>query len=46
VLRVNEDWVIDVDNYNYTLQRDLHRIALVKVDGEVYEWIKYRYRRE
>ena len=26
MIRINDDWVIDVDAYNYILKRDLHRM--------------------
>ena len=26
MIRVNEDWIIDVDDHNYTLKKDLHRM--------------------
>ena len=42
MIRVNEDWVIDVDNYNYTLQRDMHRTALIKVEGKEVERPVYK----
>lgn len=25
MIRVNEDWIIDVDNYNYILKKNLHK---------------------
>lgn len=25
MIRINKDWVVDVDEYNYTLKRDLHK---------------------
>ena len=25
MIRINEDWVVDVDEYNYTLKQDLHK---------------------
>ena len=27
MIRVNEDWVVDVDSYNYILKKDLHRMT-------------------
>ena len=24
MIRINKDWVVDVDDYNYTLKKDLH----------------------
>ena len=26
MIRVNDDWVIDVDDHNYVLKKDLHRL--------------------
>lgn len=31
MIRVNEDYVIEIDSFNYTVKRDLHRTT-VKVD--------------
>ena len=42
MIRVNEDGVIDVDNYSYALQRDMHRTAFVKVDGKLVERPVYK----
>ena len=28
MIRVNDDWVIEVDDHNYTLKKDLHRTEL------------------
>lgn len=42
MIRVNEDWVIDVDNYSYALQRDMHRTALIKVEGKEVERPVYK----
>lgn len=25
MIRINEDWVVDVDEFNYTLKKDLHK---------------------
>ena len=30
MIRVNDDWVIDVDDHNYTLKKDLHKTVKVK----------------
>lgn len=27
MIRVNDDWVVDVDPYNYILKKDLHRMT-------------------
>jgi hypothetical protein len=27
MVRVNDDWVVDVDTYNYILKRDMHRMV-------------------
>lgn len=33
---INDDWLVDVDDYNYTLKRDTHRIVQRKQrDGSV-----------
>ena len=34
MIRVNEDYIIDVDSYNYTLKRDVHKTTKIKLDGE------------
>jgi len=31
MIRVNEDWVIDVDDKNYTVMRDEHKISFNKL---------------
>ena len=28
MIRINEDWVVDVDPYNYILKKDMHRTAI------------------
>lgn len=34
MIRINENWVVDVDEYNYTLKRDLHhKTTKKKPDG-------------
>jgi hypothetical protein len=30
MIRVNEDYIIEIDNFNYTAKRDTHRTTLVK----------------
>ena len=36
MIRINDDWVIDVDEYNYILKRDMHRTKSRKQkDGSV-----------
>lgn len=36
MIRINDDWVIDVDEYNYILKRDMHRTTSRKQkDGSV-----------
>lgn len=30
MIRINEDWVVDVDPYNYILKKDMHRTAIRK----------------
>lgn len=43
MIRVNEDWVIDVDTMNYIPMKDLHRKRLVKdKDGTEHEEDDYR----
>lgn len=37
MIRVNEDWIIDIDKYNYTLRRDMHTTRTVKKNGEEVE---------
>ena len=32
MIRINDDWVIDVDEHNYILKRDMH-IETVRKDG-------------
>ena len=32
MIRINDDWIIDVDERNYTLRKDLHRVTKSK-DG-------------
>jgi len=34
MIRINDDWVIDVDAYNYVLKKDMHRDK-VRKDGTV-----------
>lgn len=34
MIRVNEDWIIDVDNYNYILKRDLHKQTRQKIGSK------------
>ena len=34
MIRVNEDWIIDVDNYNYILKKDLHKKIKQKNNNE------------
>ena len=37
MIRVNDDWVIDVDEYNYILKKDMHRSReRVRKDGTPY----------
>lgn len=33
MIRINEDWIIDIDKYNYTLRRDMHTTRTVKKNG-------------
>ncbi len=38
MIRINDDWIIDVDEYNYILKRDMHRrTSRKKKDGSVVE---------
>ena len=30
MIRINDDWVIDVDDHNYTLKKDLHKTVKSK----------------
>lgn len=47
MIRINDDWIIDVDEYNYTLKHNLHRTTNRKLkDGtvkteEVYESVGF-----
>ena len=34
MIRINDDWIIDVDEYNYILKRDMHRTTARKRNGE------------
>lgn len=34
MIRINEDWIIDVDDHNYILKRDMHTDRIRK-DGKV-----------
>lgn len=33
MIRINDDWVIDVDDHNYVLKKDLHKTVKAK-DGK------------
>lgn len=37
MIRVNENYIIDIDSYEYTVKRDLHRKRTVKIKGEELE---------
>lgn len=37
MIRINDDWIIDIDKYNYTLRRDMHTTRTVKKNGEEVE---------
>ena len=38
MIRFNDDWVIDIDEYNYTVKKDMHCIRTrVRRDGTAYE---------
>lgn len=39
MIKVNENYIIDIDSYNYTVRRDLHRKKNVKsqITGEITE---------
>lgn len=37
MIRVNENYIIDIDSYEYTVKRDLHRKRTVKIKGEEVE---------
>ena len=37
MIRINDDWIIDIDKYNYTLRRDMHTTRTVKKNGEKVE---------
>ncbi len=30
MIRVNDDWIVDIDEYNYTLKKDLHKLGKSK----------------
>ena len=34
MIRINDDWVVDVDQYNYILKKDMHRTVKAKKKGE------------
>lgn len=34
MIRINGDWFVDIDKYNYTLCRDLHKKRTIKKNGE------------
>lgn len=34
MIRVNKDWVVDVDEYNYILKKDLHKKTIRKAKGK------------
>ena len=36
MIRINDDWVIDVDDYNYTLKRDMHKVIQRKQKDGTY----------
>lgn len=44
MIRINKDWLVDVDEYNYTLKRDLHSKTKKKnpKTGEIEEVDSYR----
>lgn len=37
MIRINKDWIIDIDKYNYTLRRDMHTNRTVKKNGKEVE---------
>ncbi len=37
MIRINDDWIIDIDRYNYTLRRDMHTTRIIKKNGEEIE---------
>jgi hypothetical protein len=38
MIRFNEDWIIDIDEYNYTVKKDMHCIRTrTRKDGTPYE---------
>lgn len=37
MIRVNENYIIDIDSYEYTVKRDLHRKKTAKINGETVE---------
>lgn len=38
MIRINENWIVDVDEYNYTLKRDMHKTRTIKQkDGSTKE---------
>ena len=37
MIRINDDWVIDVDEHNYILKRDLHKISPKKQKNGTYK---------
>lgn len=37
MIRINDDWIIDIDRYNYTLRRDMHTTRIIKKNGEEVE---------
>jgi len=39
MIRVNDDYIIEIDNYNFTAKRDLHQ-ARIKKDGSTEDQFK------
>lgn len=38
MIRFNDDWIIDIDEYNYTVKKDMHCIRTrVRRDGTTYQ---------
>jgi len=37
MIRINDDWIIDIDKYNYTLRRDMHTTRIIKKNGKEVE---------
>ena len=37
MIRINDDWIIDIDKYNYTLRRDMHATRIIKKNGKEVE---------